>query len=285
MTHFIDIHTHILPFVDDGSKSMPMSEDMLSIAMDEGIETIVATPHFIPGMSNCKLEDRVSAFIKVREYVERNNLPINVVLGNEIYLDDQTVEKLKNRECLPIGNTQYALLELPMAEAPRKLEYMISCVLEAGFYPIIAHPERYHWLMEEEEALDSLIHQGCLMQVNTGSITGFYGKAVFHAVKNMFQNNKVHLVGTDAHSNRNRSPKMKEAYELIRQWAGQNYADQLFYKSAKGVLYNTSPALIIEEVSRCHANSKKEPKLFQFHGQEKNTSIPGFFMKLLIRKP
>lgn len=284
MAGFIDIHTHIIPHVDDGSDSMAMTGDMLSIAINEGIETIVATPHFIPGLAYFKKDDVFASFEITDKYVRENKLPVKLVLGNEIYLDDQTAEKIKKKECLTIGNTKYVLLEFPMSDPPRRLDYMISCIRDEGFYPVIAHPERYHWLMEDEEALDNLMCQGCLMQINTGSITGFYGKTVFQAVKKLLHENMVHLVGTDAHTNRKRAPKMKEAYEILEKCIGQRYADQLFYKTAESVLRNVSPAIIVEEVQHCHAEGEKEPDLPDYNGREMNLKFPSFLMKLLMRK-
>lgn len=277
MKKFIDIHTHILPGVDDGSESMTMSSEMLRIAAEEGITTIIATPHYIPGVGYFKLQDRIDAYIQLKRHINDQHLPIRLLLGNEIYLDELMIEKIKNRECLPLGDTKYALLEFPMLNKPINLDYLISCLLEEGYNPIIAHPERYGWLMEDEEALDNLIGQGCLMQINTGSLTGLYGKTITKAAKTMVRRNKVHLVGTDAHSDRRRSPRMQESYEIMTQWTGQSYVDQIFYVNPAKVLKNTSPEVILRETEKSASESVYQP-------EHREGFWSALFMKLNTRK-
>lgn len=277
MEHFIDMHCHILPGVDDGSESIEMSEKMLEIAIEQGIDTIVATPHYIPGVGYFKLQNRIDAYHRLNEYIREKELPIKLLMGNEIYLDELMIEKIKNKECLPVGNTRYVILEFPMSNEPRNLSYLISCLQEEGYYPIIAHPERYAWLIDEPETLDSLITQGCLMQINTGSVTDLYGKTIMKAVKKMFIEDKVHLVGTDAHTDRKRAPMMREAYETVKQWIGQAYADLIFYKNPDRVLKNIPPESILNEMKKCSSERKcREENSMGF--------ISSFVMKLHAKK-
>jgi protein-tyrosine phosphatase len=187
------------------------------------------------------------------------------------------IEKIKNKECLPLGNTRYVLLEFPMSNEPRNLNYLISCLQEEGYCPIIAHPERYAWLMEAPDMVENLIRQGCLMQVNTGSITELYGKTVMKWVKKMFTDDKVHLVATDAHTDRRRSPRMQNAYECVKKWIGQPYTDLIFYKNPTNVLNNNHPKNIMSDMANCSSE-----RVYQIENNEGFFS--SFFMKLLAKR-
>lgn len=276
MPNFIDIHSHILPGIDDGAENMAMTIDMLKIAEEEGITTIIATPHYIPGVGYFKKEKQLEAYNKVLEYIREKALPIELLIGNEIYLDDMTTEKILIKACNSIAGTQYVMLELPMSDQPKNLSFILSQITKADYYLILAHPERYPWLMEDEEMLKELIGQNCIMQINTGSITGLYGKQVQKAVKNMFLNNHVHIIGTDAHTNRRRAPKMKEAYDMVNQWVGQPQTDNIFIENPKMILMNTSPKTVLnhqEYIYMSNYTPNDPPK------------IQTLFMRLLTRQP
>lgn len=233
---FTDIHSHILNGVDDGSESFQITKDMIRIAMEDGIDTMFATPHFIAGVSLHKPALREKAFRFLRDYIEENKLPIRLLPGNEIYLDEQSVNMLKKGQCLPLGSSRYVLLEFSLSDVPINLESILENIQQNGYRPILAHPERCGEFMADPARIEGLLRQGCLIQVNTGSVTGFYGSTVQKASRRLFGSGWVHFIGTDAHTNRSRSPKMMAAYRTVIQWVGDEAAKRIFVDNPRLIL-------------------------------------------------
>lgn len=233
----IDLHTHILYGLDDGPETAEETMAMLCIAAEEGIHTIVATPHFIHGANSYSAKNYDGRLAEIQEQIQARAIPITLLTGNEMLLDEWSAKNYKAKSVRTIANSRYALVEFPMVEIPHYTENLLDGLLEEGLTPLIAHPERYPDIQEDPGRIERLIHRGCLTQVNSGSITGIYGKAAAHTAKILVQHHMVHVVASDCHSTGRRAPRLKEARLQVEAWASAEMGVQLF---------ETNPVLIIE---------------------------------------
>lgn len=190
-----DIHNHILFGIDDGSNSYQQSIEILKCLEERGVTDIVATPHYIMGTNyNSDNKKKLELLNKLQKKTS-----INLYMGNEVYIDTDILEHIKNNQISTINNSRYLLVELPLNE---KLECANEIVFELrnnGIVPILAHPERYHYLTIDD--LKKFIEQGCLLQGNIPSLLGKYGKNAKHNLELLLKKKMIHVLGTDTHSN------------------------------------------------------------------------------------
>jgi protein-tyrosine phosphatase len=196
----IDIHTHILPGVDDGVQSIDKAIEILRKAENAGIRKILLTPHILEFPSNEELYTINGRYHSLSRAIQKENVNIVVHLGAEIYITPDLPQMIKAYPDLTInGGNRYALIELPPNEIPTFTMETIYKLILKGIVPILAHPERNMEIQEEPERLSELIGKGVLTQLNTGSLTGRYGKRAQRAAKVLLTHNLVHVMGSDIH--------------------------------------------------------------------------------------
>ncbi|MBQ7124790.1 MAG: capsular polysaccharide biosynthesis protein [Clostridia bacterium] len=216
----IDFHTHILPSVDDGSKSIAESIALLSMLKEQGVDTVLATPHFRPD------KDSVDSFLERRDEAYSrfiSELPPDmpkVLLGAEVgYYEG--ISNLEGLERLTLNGSNLLLLEMPMR---RWSEFMIGEIVELmtvnGFDVILAHAERYE-KFAKEDVITYLLEQGVYIQVNASFFTIRFmrGRAFKWLKKSMF-----HCIGTDCHNLQSRPPRMREALDIIKKKTGKEFS-------------------------------------------------------------
>ncbi len=232
ITGFIDIHSHILPGVDDGSKSLQMSLDMLETAYYEGIRTIVATPHYHPGKVRCDADGIRQSYHTLREQIEKLYPDMELLLGREVYCDYGAIEALENdEELLTMFNTEYVLIEFsPGVEYSVMLNH-IRRVIMLGYTPIIAHIERYRCIVEKSQRAEEVKAQGTMIQINASSVNGKGGWRLNGFVKKMIKNGIVDVIATDAHDTDIRAPHISDAYSYVEKKYGTDVAQRLFVKN------------------------------------------------------
>ena len=197
----IDIHTHILPGVDDGPKTIEESIEILKKAADKGIKTIVATPHVLGVPSENDNQKVKGAFNRVKKAIIREGIDIEMSLGAELFICPELSQMIKEHKEFTINNAnKYVLLELPMQEVPIFTEQIIFELQLQGITPIIAHPERNLEIQKDSNMLFDLIQKGVLTQLNSGSLIGIYGKKVQETAKTLLYHNLVHMIGSDVHA-------------------------------------------------------------------------------------
>ncbi|WP_426349479.1 tyrosine-protein phosphatase [Alloiococcus sp. CFN-8] len=210
----IDFHSHILWNVDDGSLSKEMTLDMLSISEEERVEYICATPHYIINEQEIALEDYKERFELLTEAYKGN---VNLIPGLELYMHPKLPEYFKQGKIFGLNKEKYMLIELPMRDFPiytRDVFYELSIL---GVKPILAHPERNLKIQQSPTFLMELIDDGVLAQVNAGSLLGVYGQAAKDSAELFVKNNMIHLLGSDAHNNQRRSPRISKAYRRLKE--------------------------------------------------------------------
>lgn len=192
-----DLHNHILYGIDDGSTCYDKTIELLKKLENNGITHMVVTPHYIINSKyNCNNQDKGKIIDKIRDKTN-----IQIYMGNEVYIDNDIIKYIEKGDISTINNTNYLLVEFPLVERLDCAYDILFRLREAGIIPIIAHPERYHYLKVDD--LIKLIDLGCLLQGNITSLVGKYGKKAQSNLKLLIKMHMIHLLGTDVHNHLN----------------------------------------------------------------------------------
>ena len=215
-----DIHTHILPDVDDGSKDADETKRMLRVASDEGIDAIVATPHFTCGMSKKETQKRIQMYEIVRNWWKKQEPDKELYLGNELFYGESLVEALEEGVALTMNGTKYVLVEFPIYAEFLYIQKAVRTLQYAGYLPIIAHVERYE-NMQDRGKIQSLVDMGAYMQVNVSSVIGNHGMIAQHRIIRYMKAGLIHFVASDAHGARVRRPEMQQCKAYLEKKIGE----------------------------------------------------------------
>jgi protein-tyrosine phosphatase len=233
----IDIHHHCLPDVDDGPREWDEAVEMCGLAAEEGIETIIATPHVLRGrwpvFSPRELEQRMAM---LRE--KTGDRP-RLVLGSEYFFSHDMAETLlAGNAIVPLAGSRYVLLELAANSVPPKFEQPLYRAQLDGWIPIIAHPERNLVFQQRPDLLAALVQNGARTQVTATSLTGEFGREARAAAETFLDRRIVHFIATDAHNTTKRPPRIREASAALRARVGNDIADALLRENPRAVLEN-----------------------------------------------
>jgi len=228
----VDIHSHILPGVDDGSKDMEQTMSMLKQAWDEGITHIFATPHYKNGRRNVSPKDAVDILSGVQTIANANGVPIQIYLGNELFYFNESYEKLDSKKINTMNNTEYVLVEFLPTESFQYIRNAFDQLIGMGYRPIIAHIERYACMMKDKNYAYELHDMGVKIQVNADSITGLCGFQAKMFARTLLKNELIDYIGTDAHNSEKRSPKMNVCRTYIEKKCREDYAQAVLYGNA-----------------------------------------------------
>lgn len=226
----IDFHSHILPQIDDGSKSFEETIRMLEEARDVGFQKIISTSHYMEKYYEVDEEQRFQ-LIK-----QMNFQDIELYLGSEIYVTNEIVQLLKDKKASTINNSRYVLYELSMHSKNMNDKEIIYRLVENGYVPIIAHPERYSYVQEDIEYVDELAEMGALFQSNYGSIIGMYGEKAKKTVKKLLKLDLIHFLGSDVHRAEQIYPKIPKIMKKLSKIVSQEKLEELTTLNAQKVL-------------------------------------------------
>jgi len=222
----IDIHTHILPFVDDGSSDFETSINLIKLEIEQGVTDIFVTPHYFKYrgfLSRC--EENKKIFNELLEKVRKQNLKVNLFLGNEIFYNSGIFSDLKSDRVMALNGSKYILIEFPIYEELEDIPEALNNLTAKGYIPIIAHPERYTYLTNIKD-FEVIKRMGGKIQVNSGSVLGLEGKKIKRLVCGLIKNGLVDFVASDTHDFR--PSCMKKAFDIIKKNYGDEIADRLF---------------------------------------------------------
>ena len=227
-----DLHSHILPGIDDGPSTMEESIEMARLAYEDGTRTIVATPH------NRDVTER-SSLSAVRDLADRfiqelqaRSIPLRLLLGMENHLEMNTPEQVEKGLAIPIEGTHFILIELPFEFYPFYGEEVFFKLQIMGLRPIVVHPERNLAIQDNPQILANLVQKGALAQITAGSITGAFGKEPQKASKELLRQNLVHIIASDGHTARGArkpliSPGTAAAARVVGKEAARNMVEDL----------------------------------------------------------
>jgi tyrosine-protein phosphatase YwqE len=194
-----DMHSHLIPGIDDGAKELAQSVEMIRFFKELGYKKIITTPHIMSDYYKNSPEIILQGKEKVINELIKNKIEISFEVAAEYYLDENFEDKIKTKELLTFGK-KYILFELPMFSEPPNLNHIIFDLQLAGYTPVLAHPERYPYWHNNINKYDEIRSKGVLLQVNLLSFTGTYSPEVKKIAQKLVDKNWVDLCGTDAHN-------------------------------------------------------------------------------------
>lgn len=227
MISLFDIHCHLLPGLDDGPRDDEEAIRMCRVAWEDGTRTIFATCHQGGQWEHISRSQILAATAAFAPKLTKAGIDLAIYPGAELALSLDLPQQLRDGTAMTLADQRkYVLLEFPRGLSLDFREYVADLVA-GGVTPILAHPERYSDLREDDRMLESLIQHGCLIQLNASSLLGGLGGDVRACVKRWITRWLVHFVASDGHSPEKRPPKLSQAYRQIESWAGSSVADRL----------------------------------------------------------
>ena len=225
-----DIHTHILPGIDDGSRDLYDSMEMAAMAADGGTTVMVATPHCnIPGVyDNYFGKEYIELFRKTVRELERNHIPVKHLPGMEVYSTFKLPRLLAEGKIITLNKSRYLLMEFDFQEDPDFADRILDRVREARAVPVIAHAERYAFVQDDPEIVYRWLGKGYAVQINKGSFMGRFGRTAQRTAFELLDHNLVTVVASDAHSPYQRTPWMQDVYESLLEEYPRDYLEALF---------------------------------------------------------
>ncbi|WP_102026503.1 tyrosine-protein phosphatase [Salirhabdus sp. Marseille-P4669] len=252
----IDIHCHILPGVDDGPQMIMNSIVMAQAALDEGICTIIATPHHLNGKyTNTKL-DIVKNVELLNQALLEESIPLTIIPGQETRINGDLVERLQQDEILPLNDSKYVFVEFPSNHVPHYTSQLFFDIQVAGYTPVVVHPERNSTLIQDPDKLYRLVKNGALTQVTASSLIGKFGKKIQKFSTEIVEANLTHFIASDAHNTTSRGFYLRDAYDYIKREFGNGLVFQ-FMENAESLL--DGRAVVGDQPNRI-----KKKKLFGF---------------------
>ena len=234
----IDIHCHILPGVDDGAKNIEQSLEMLKIAAEDGITAIIATPHFHYRRGHAKPEEVRGKVQELNAAAKAEGINITVYPGNELYYTHELLEKVKAGEALTMADSDYVLLEFFPDVEKSKIQRAVYKFLGEGYYPIIAHMERYEAFQKDRDFAYTIEEMGAYYQINAGSLMGSAGWGTKRFAKLMLEQGMVKFIATDAHDTEKRCPAFGKAAEWISKKYGEEDLKEYLQNNPRMILEN-----------------------------------------------
>ena len=234
----IDFHNHVLPAVDDGSKSLEMSLNMLGHAAEQGITDVVNTVH----LQHPKVETEDISYDRIQRRIanlqvelDKFNIPIRLHSGSEVFYLPNLVS-FKGNQLATFGQGSYMLVEFQVHQLPETQKQVLFDLKMAGVTPIIAHPERYKPVQDDISIITDWLSVGCLIQVDAGSVLGFLGSGSKEASERIVKSGWCQILGSDAHDDQRRNFCLMETMEKVKDWIG----------SDANLLVNDNPRMVLD---------------------------------------
>ena len=235
----IDFHAHILPNIDDGSASMEESINLIKEAEQAGFTGIISTSHYLQNYYECDEAERRRILAELANQVKVADVEAEIpklYLGSEIYISTDIVELLEEGKASTINGTNYVLFELPMNSKPLFAKEVVYKLIENGYKPIIAHPERYSYVKEDIEFVRELKSMGALFQSNYGSVIGMYGGSAKKTLKKLLKEDLISFLGSDVHAVGQIYPKVPKILRKLEKWISPEKLQELTTFNAEKVL-------------------------------------------------
>ena len=195
-----DLHCHLLYGIDDGSRSLEESIELLKIMEESGITECILTPHYIEETKYvCNNKDKEALKIALEDKVKENNINIKLYLGNEVFINSNMLELIRNGEISTLNNSKYVLFEFPMRQRYHNTTVIINELVSNGYIPILAHPERYEVFQRHPNLLEDYLSSGLLLQGNFTSLFGKYGRRPEKTLKYFLKKKWISFLGSDTH--------------------------------------------------------------------------------------
>lgn len=237
----IDIHCHLMPGVDDGSKNLDETIAMFENAYTSGVTSMILTPHYIKGTKyNLKNSAKRQITDILREALRRADIDIAVYYGNEVYIDNNLLEMIESGEVATLANSRYVLVELPVNSEDKNAGNIFFRLKSAGYTPIIAHPERYTYIQKHPEKVMEYVKLGCLLQGNYMSLLGKYGRKAQKTLKVLLKNDAISFLGSDVHHEHNEYHIPEAEKAVLKIVKSEEKVEELFTKNTEKIIKGQS---------------------------------------------
>ena len=231
--YIVDVHCHIMPRIDDGSRNMTETIKMLKIAESEGITHMIATPHFKSGHHNAtpqKISELINA---VNDAASTLRINMNLYQGNEILYFEDMCSYIDSGKISRMNGTNHILVEFMPSDPYQYIRNSLDEIMSEGYQPIIAHVERYGCMVDDIENVREIKNMGVEIQVNASSILGDIGKDIKKFLQKLLSEQIVDYVGTDSHRcEGSRTPKIQECADMLYKKYNEQYVDDILYGNA-----------------------------------------------------
>ena len=240
----IDLHTHILPGVDDGVETEDQAVEFARVAAADGVEVIVATPHCRDGVWVNDRPRVLDAVAALRRRLDSEGIAVRLEPGAEVHLCPDLVERVADGRAPTLGdNRRTLLLELSLSQYPVGLENLVFQLKLAGLEVLLAHPERIRYFRDDVRRYESVVRMGAYGQITTGSVTGIFGAEVRSFSEEIVRKGLVHVLASDAHNVRGRPPILSRALAALEPWIGAGRARAMASSAPAALLAGREPAL------------------------------------------
>lgn len=240
MMNIIDMHSHIIHEVDDGAKDIGQAINMLKMAYEDGVRKIIATPHYHIGRMIADKTICIENLDNLKHAIKEIGLDMEIYLGNEIYYHTDAMDKVNQGKIMTLAGSSYVLLEFSPTVELSTIHRAISDAFIEGLTPIIAHFERYKCLTDKLVRCEELVNMGALLQTNASSVIcakgGMVGRKEKKIIKKLMKKELISFVASDAHEDKNRTPKLKECYRYVSRKFGAKYAKKIFYDNQEKLI-------------------------------------------------
>jgi protein-tyrosine phosphatase len=224
---FVDIHCHLLPGIDDGAKDWDVSLAMARLAVEDGISTVIVTPHQLGSFGGNHGEDIRLRTAELQSRLRAEGVPLAILPGADVRIEEGMVEGIVRGDVLTLGDhRRHVLLELPH-DLYLPLEPVLDRLSRHHLVGILSHPERNEGILRQPQVLAPLVDAGCLLQVTAGSLCGTFGPACQQLAERFVAEGLVHFIATDAHGVRSRRPLLRRAFERVAELTDQQTAADL----------------------------------------------------------
>lgn len=239
----VDLHCHLLPGIDDGSKSMEISLRLAREATENGVTHALLTPHHMNGHYVNHKQDVIRRTKEFQEQINAHNIPLTVFPGQEVRINGQLLEALDKDDILFADTAdKYMMLEFPDDDVPYYTNQMIFDLQQRGIIPVIVHPERNTKIMAEPNLIYQLLEKGCLSQITASSYVGTFGKKVENFSRQLIEAGQGYVFASDAHDLPGRKYEMQQAFNKLSKEFGDETTEQ-YQQNAKLILNGKSVPL------------------------------------------
>jgi protein-tyrosine phosphatase len=240
----IDLHTHILPGIDDGVPTEDDAVEFARVSAADGVATVVATPHCREGFYVNERDTVLPAVEKLRKRLLREGVPLEVLPGAEVHIGPDLVARVRDGRAPTLAdNGKTLLLELSTTQPPMELERLIFDLKLAGILVVLAHPERIRYFQDDVRRYESAVRLGAYGQITTGSVLGVFGEDVLEFSEELLRKRLVQAVASDAHNVRGRPPVMSKAVRRIAELVGDEHASRMASDVPRALLDGREPDL------------------------------------------
>lgn len=245
----IDLHSHILPGIDDGAADEKSALEMARQAVAEGVEILACTPHIYPGVYPNTGPDILARVAWFQSLLDFEDISLKVVAGADVHIAPDLVKLIRSGEVLTLNGSKYILIEPPHHILPPRIEELFFNLQAAGYHPILTHPERMTWIDQRYDLIKNLARSGVWMQLTAGSITGRFGSRPVYWSERMLDEGLAHIVASDAHDPVHRRPAWRDALEALVEQVGPEETSRLVRERPAAILGNVAPSGVHTPVS------------------------------------